>query len=137
MKLKKKIRALFNKYREIIMYLIFGVMTTAVSFASYYILLFCGVHYLVAEGISWAMAVAFAFFVNKRYVFGDGDNSVRGLLRQIGQFVGVRIGSGILEAALLWLLVEIMSVGEGIAKIPVAVLTVIINYAASKLWIFS
>ncbi len=132
----EKIKALFIKYREIIMYLIFGVLTTLVSFSSYYILLWLGVHYLAAQGISWVLAVAFAFVVNKRYVFENRDSSARGLFRQIWQFVSVRIGSGIIEAVLLWILVEILLIGEGIAKLPVAILTVIINYVASKLLIF-
>ena len=118
------------------MYLIFGVLTTVVSFASYYLLLFCRFHYIAAQIISWALAVAFAFVVNKIFVFEDKANSPSELFRQIWQFVSVRIGSGIIETALLWLLVDVLKIGEGIAKIPVAVLTVIINYIASKLLVF-
>lgn len=118
------------------MYLIFGVLTTVVSFVSYYLLLFCGLHYIVAQVISWALAVAFAFVVNKLFVFEDKASTPSALFRQIWQFVSVRIASGVLETALLWLLVDILTIGEGIAKIPVAVLTVIINYVASKLLIF-
>ena len=55
-----KIKALWRKYREIIMYLIFGVLTTVVSFGAYYTLLWCGVYYITAQVISWAAAVAFA-----------------------------------------------------------------------------
>ena len=80
--------------------------------------------------------MAFAFVVNKLFVFEDRDNSPRALLRQIGQFVSVRIASGVLETVLLWLLVDVILISENIAKIPVAVLTVIINYIASKLLIF-
>ncbi len=132
----EKIGALYKKYREIIMYLIFGVLTTVVSFVSYYFLLFCGLHYIVAQIISWALAVAFAFVVNKIFVFEDKGGTPAELFRQIWQFVSVRIASGVIETLLLWLLVDVLSIGEGIAKIPVAVLTVIINYVASKLLIF-
>ncbi len=132
----QKIKNLYNKYKEIILYIIFGGLTTVVSFVSYYALLFAGMHYLAAQVISWAVAVAFAFVVNKVFVFEDRDNSLKALLRQIGQFVSVRIASGVIETALLWLLVDVLTVGEGIAKIPVAILTVILNYIASKLLIF-
>ena len=131
-----KIKELLVKYREIITYLIFGVLTTLVSFGVYYALLWCGVHYIVAQVVSWVAAVAFAFVVNKLFVFKDKDYSSSALLRQIWQFVSVRIASGLIETALLWLLVDILLIGEGIAKIPVAVLTVIINYVASKLLVF-
>ena len=103
-----KIKALLAKYRELIMYLIFGVLTTVVSFAAYYLLLWCGIHYIAAQIISWAAAVAFAFVVNKIFVFEDKDNSPAALLRQIGQFVSVRIASGVIETVLLWLLVDII-----------------------------
>ena len=132
----RNIKALLTKYREIIMYLIFGVLTTAVSFAVYYGLLWCRTHYIAAQLISWASAVAFAFVVNKIFVFEDRDNSATALFRQICQFVSVRIASGGIETVLLWILVDLIKIGEGIAKIPVAVLTVVINYIASKLLIF-
>ena len=132
----QKLKALLIKYREIILYLIFGGLTTVVSFVVYYAILGAGMHYLAAQVISWAAAVAFAFVVNKLFVFEDRDNSPRALLRQIGQFVSVRIASGVLETVLLWLLVDVILISENIAKIPVAVLTVIINYIASKLLIF-
>ncbi len=132
----EKIKALFLKYREIIMYLIFGVLTTVVSFVSYYALLYLGFHYLAAQIISWVLAVAFAFIVNKLFVFEDKTESARGLFYQIAGFVLVRLGSGVLETGLLWLSVDVADINERIAKIPVAVLTVILNYIASKLFIF-
>lgn len=132
----EKIKALFVKYRELILYLIFGVLTTLVSFGSYYALLWCSMHYIAAQVFSWAAAVAFAFVTNKIFVFEDRDTSGTTLFRQIWQFVSVRIVSGILETALLWLMVDVLLIGEGIAKIPVAVITVIVNYVASKLFVF-
>lgn len=132
----EKIKALFLKYRELILYVIFGGLTTVVSFVSYWALSWSGVHYLIAQGVSWAAAVAFAFVVNKIFVFEDRDNSLHAILRQLGQFVSVRIASGVIETALLWLLVDIIKMNQDIAKIPVAVLTVVINYIASKLLIF-
>ncbi len=131
-----KIKELFLKYRELILYVIFGGLTTVVSFVVYYALLWCQLHYIASQAISWAAAVAFAFVVNKLFVFEDRDNSPSALIRQIGQFVGVRIASGVLETVLLWLLVDVIRMGADIAKIPVAVLTVVINYIASKLLIF-
>ncbi len=132
----EKIKGLFVKHREIISYLFFGGLTTVVSFVTYYSLLFLGAHYILAQILSWAFAVIFAFVVNKIFVFKDKDVTREGLFRQIWQFVSVRIGSGVVETALLWLLVDVASMKEAIAKIPVTVLTVVINYIASKLFIF-
>jgi len=132
----QKIKEIFTKYRELILYVFFGGLTTVVNFIVYTAIFCLGFHYLAAQVIAWAAAVAFAFVVNKLFVFGDHDKSARGLLRQIGQFVGVRIASGVLETALLWLMVDVIRMGEIVAKIPVAVLTIVINYVASKLFIF-
>lgn len=132
----KRIKELFVRYKEIVMYLIFGVLTTVVSFVSYYGLLWLGLYYIASQVISWALAVAFAFVVNKLFVFEDKASSTAELFRQIWQFVSVRIASGVIETLLLWLLVDVLTVGEGTAKVPVAVLTVILNYIASKLLVF-
>lgn len=132
----KRIKELFVRYKEIVMYLIFGVLTTVVSFVSYYGLLWLGLYYIASQVISWALAVAFAFVVNKLFVFEDKASSTAELFRQIWQFVSVRIASGVIETLFLWLLVDVLTVGEGTAKVPVAVLTVILNYIASKLLIF-
>ncbi len=132
-----KIKELYQKYRELIVYIFFGGLTTVVSLGSYFLFAkIFHVHYQWSHWISWVAAVAFAFVVNKLFVFKDKDMSSGGLFRQIWQFVSVRIASGVLEGLLLSLMVEILLVGEGISKIIVAVLTVIINYIASKLFIF-
>ncbi len=146
-----KIKALFQKYRELIMYVIFGGLTTVVNWFFYYIVphsedpiasfvifgkeLFLS-EWLIAQVIAWVAAVIFAFVVNKIFVFEDKDNSAKAIFRQIWQFVSVRIASFLIETLLMWVLIDILGFSTNIAKIPVAVLTVVINYIASKLLIF-
>lgn len=145
------VKGLLKKYREIIMYLIFGVLTTLVNFVVYYVMPhdetpfftlrpfgfdFGVSEWLIANVVAWVAAVIFAFVVNKIFVFEDKNNSFKAVMRQIWQFVSVRILSFLLETLLMWLLIDIIHMSTNIAKIPVAVLTVIINYIASKLLIF-
>jgi len=145
------VKGLLKKYREIIMYLIFGVLTTVVNFIVYYILphneapmfsidIFGYTldvsEWLIANVAAWVAAVVFAFVVNKIFVFEDKNNSFKAVMRQIWQFVSVRIVSFVLETVLMWVLIDIIHMSTNIAKIPVAVLTVVINYIASKLFIF-
>ena len=132
----EKIEALLIKYREIIVYVFFGGLTTVVSWGSYFLLRLVNVDYQLAQWISWAAAVAFAFVVNKIFVFRDRDLTAQGLFRQIWQFVSVRIVSGVLEWMLMLLFVELIKIPDGISKIIVSIVTVIINYIASKLLIF-
>lgn len=132
----EKIKALLIKYREIIVYVFFGGLTTVVSWGSYFLLRLVNVDYQLAQWISWAAAVAFAFVVNKIFVFRDRDLTAQGLFRQIWQFVSVRIVSGVLEWLLMLLFVELIKIPDGISKIIVSIVTVIVNYIASKLLIF-
>jgi len=132
-----KIKALWAKYREIISYIFFGGLTTVVSWGVYFLCInILSIHYQAAQWISWGAAVTFAFVVNKLFVFADKEKSTLGLTRQIFEFVSMRIASGVVEDILLTVLVEMVGVGEGLSKIIVSVLTVIVNYVASKLLIF-
>lgn len=147
----EKIKQLLIKYREIIMYIIFGGFTTVVNFAVYFVmphdkapiatftlgsLELVISEWLIANIVAWIAAVIFAFIVNKIFVFRDKVKGLSALLLQIWQFVSVRILSFVLETLLMWVLIDIVSMDSGVAKIPVAVLTVVINYIASKLFIF-
>ncbi len=132
-----KIKELFSKYRELIVYVFFGGLTTLVSWGSYFLLADgLSVYYQWAQWGSWVVAVAFAFVVNKAFVFRDKDMSSGGLFRQMWQFVSVRIASGVLEWLLMRLMVERLVFSDGISKIVVSVVTVVVNYIASKILIF-
>ncbi len=132
-----KIRSIFLKYRELISYVFFGGLTTIVSFGSYFLLnKLLGVHYLIAQVISWILSVAFAYVTNKRYVFADNSSGKTTLIKQIVQFYGARIFSFLVETMLLTLMVDLLKQGEGLSKIIVSVVTVVLNYFTSKLIVF-
>ena len=99
-------------------------------------LLVLGMHYLAAQVLAWIGAVVAAYVTNRRWVF---ESSARTLGEVAGEFVSFvlsRLFSGAVETALLWLLVDVLTLSEGIAKIPVAVLTVVLNYITGKLLVF-
>lgn len=127
---------IYKRHRETVNYLIFGVLTTVVNFVIYYILLALGMHYIAAQVLSWIGAVAVAYVTNRRWVFGSRASGFAAVLGEFFSFVASRIFSGAVETALLWLLVDIITVPESIAKIPVAVLTVVLNYITGKLIVF-
>lgn len=131
-----KLKNLFHKYYEIISYVFFGGLTTVVSWIFYYLPLFLGVDYRISKVISWVAAVVFAFFVNKHCVFLDKDYSMKALLRQGGEFFASRIATGVVEFGLTVFLVEVVKISDKIVPIPVAVITIILNYVLSKLLVF-
>ena len=133
----QKIRALVEKYWDIVTYLIFGVLTTVVNYLVYlpiYNLL--GASAVVSNAIAWVAAVAFAFLTNKPFVFKSHDWSAKTVLPELSKFVGCRVASGVLETLILLLAVDILGWNGNIWKIITSVLVVILNYVASKLLVF-
>ena len=133
----QKIRALVEKYWDIVTYLIFGVLTTVVNYLVYlpiYNLL--GASAAVSNAIAWVAAVAFAFLTNTPFVFKSHDWSAKTVLPELSKFVGCRVASGVLETLILLLAVDTLGWNGNIWKIITSVLVVILNYVASKLLVF-
>ncbi len=132
-----KLKALFLKYYDILVYLIFGVLTTVVNYLVYlpcYNIL--GLSSSVSNMIAWAVAVAFAFVTNKPLVFRSHDWSAGVVIPELIKFVGTRIGSGGLETLILLLTVDMLGMNGNIWKLITSVLVVILNYVGSKLLVF-
>ena len=143
--MKKLLKKLLN--RETVLYLVFGVLTTLVNFIVFDRMnAALGEKYvLVSETVAFVAAVLFAFFTNKPFVFQSKDWSARTLRREIPTFFGGRILSYLIEAGLVLVARDAFHAGQykllginglTIAKIPIAVIVVILNYIFSKLLVF-
>lgn len=134
----EKIRALIKKHWDILVYLFFGGLTTVVNYVVY---LPChnllGLSATVSNVIAWVVAVAFAFVTNKPFVFRSYDWSAKTLLPELAKFVGCRVGSGLLETAILFVTVDLIHWNGNIWKLITSVLVVILNYFGSKLLVFT
>ena len=133
----KKIRALIEKYYDILVYLIFGVLTTVVNYIVYlpcYNLL--NLSATVSNMIAWVVAVAFAYLTNKPFVFRSNDWSAKTVVPELTKFVGSRIASGALETGIIFVTVDCLLWNGNIMKVVTSVMVVILNYVASKLLVF-
>lgn len=133
----QKIRTLLEKHYDILVYLVFGVLTTAVNYLVYlpcYNLLHLSA--AVSNVIAWAGAVAFAYLTNKPFVFRSHDWSAKTVIPELTRFVGSRVASGGLETVIIFLTVDCLNWNGNIMKLVTSVLVVIINYIASKLLVF-
>ena len=127
-------RELFEKHREILVYLIFGVLTTIVNWAVHIPLYnYLGLSATVSTAIAWVVSVIFAFLTNKPIVFQSKDWSLKVAGPEFLKFVGCRVGSGVLELVSIMVTVDILHFNGTIMKIIVSVFVVIINYVGSKL----
>ena len=132
------LRTLLQKHREIVSYIFWGVMTTAVNYTAYFLLRNVFLVPLVAgNAAAWAVSVLFAYFVNKLFVFRSKDWAWRVAVRELWQMVASRIFSLGLETGILWLFVEKLLLNEFIVKLAANVLVVIVNYVLSKFIIFN
>ena len=126
-----------EKYWDILSYLFFGVLTTVVNWLVYFPLFnWAGVSATISTIIAWVVAVAFAFVTNKPFVFKSHDWSMKTLKPELANFLGCRIGSGIMEVLIIKLTVEILLWDGNMMKIVVSVLVVVLNYIGSKFLVF-
>lgn len=133
----QKIRALIEKYWDILIYLVFGVLTTVVNYAVYLpVYNFCGISAAVSNMIAWVVAVIFAFLTNKPFVFHSHDWSVKTVVPELIKFVSCRLASGVMETVILFLAVDLMAWNGNVWKLVTQVLVIIINYVGSKLLVF-
>ena len=139
----EKIKSLFMKYKEPILYLFFGGCTTLVSWVTY--ALFAGAMGLgvnVSNGLSWVISVLFAFVTNKLFVFESRAWAAKTVLREAGSFVSARIFTGVLTMLGVPLLMKIgldqsvLGVEGMVAKVSMSVIEILLNYVFSKLFIF-
>ena len=130
---------LLKKYKEVIAYLIFGVLTTIVSLATYYALTYTilnpenSIELQIANILSWIISVTFAYITNRKYVFESKENKV---LKEALKFYLSRVTSLLVDMALMYILVTVMHYNDKIIKIIVQVIIIIMNYILSKLIVF-
>lgn len=126
---------LYQKYKEMILYIFFGVCTTAINTVCYYICWdILHIPNVPSTLISWVLAVIFAFVTNKYLVFNSKDNV--NIVKEILSFFGCRIATGILDVAIMFLAVDTFFQNGLLWKIISNILVIILNYVASKFYIF-
>lgn len=122
--------------REVISYLIFGVLTTLVNWVVYAAMVKVHIDYRIATAAAWAVSVLFAFIVNKIFVFQSYNLRPAYVMKEITSFVACRAVSGVMEMVFMIVMVSWIHMDEYISKIAVSVIVVIVNYIFSKLFIF-
>ncbi len=124
----------FNK--EAFMYLIFGVLTTAID---YIVALLCfhgaGFGEITSNNIAWLVSVAFAYITNKLFVFESKSFQGRVLFKEIVSFLSARIITLIMADIIIWGASE-LNTDFLTAKIVSSVVVIVANYIFSKLIIF-
>ena len=128
---------LLSKYRGLIVYVIVGVLTTIVSLLSYYLFAYTlEIQYLISNFLSWVCAVVFAYITNKVWVFQNYDFALSNIVKEIVAFIGARIATLGIDMLIMFVMVDMLSLQDLVAKITVQVIVTILNYILSKFLVF-
>lgn len=133
------IMKLFNKYREVIMYLIFGVLTTLVSVVTRIVLFHTilsassALEVQIATIISNIVGITFAYFTNRKYVF---ESTNKNKIKEAISFVGGRLSTLLMDMLIMFIGVTLLRVNETIVTLISQVLVIVANYLISKLFVF-
>ena len=132
----KKITALFTKYRELILYVFFGGMTTVVDWCVSFGLYALDVNVHVADVVAWCAAVLFAFFTNRTLVFQSKSRGFGAVCKELVVFSGGRVITLLLQEALVFAFYDCIGWDKYVVKIIAAVVVVVLNYFISKFLVF-
>ena len=133
----EQIKALLEKYKAIIRYGIFGVLTTLINIVVYEAFYrYVGWCNVVSNIVAWVAAVLFAFVTNKLWVFESRTTEKKALMFEIISFFGCRLATGVLDLAIMYVAVDEMALNSTLMKCISNVIVIIVNYIASKLLIF-
>ena len=129
-----------KKYKELVLYVLFGVLTTVINFIIYYacVLTFLdpndSIELQIANVLSWTGAVIFAYITNRKYVF---ESKKKNIVQEMSKFFGSRISVLFLEMLLMFIFVSMLGFNDKVMKVFVQVIVIASNYALSKWIVFT
>ena len=140
----KKIKELMVKYRELIVYLIVGVLTTIVSWVAYGVSKFfldvehSAFQMQVAVIIRWVAGVLFAYVTNRKFVFLSKNPNI---IREFIAFTASRVITLFTDMFVMWILPPLLlswkvPYADWVATFISAVIVTVLNYIFSKLMVF-
>ena len=130
-------RPFYQKHKEPLLYLFFGVLTTLVNFAVFFVFTaWIVIDVLVANVIAWVASVLFAYVTNRTWVFSKHATETVAVIGEIASFFGGRVATLLFEEAVIWLFIKRLGFSAMAVKLVAAVGVVILNYVISKLLVF-
>lgn len=128
---------MYKKHEEGINYLIFGFLAFVLNYVLYFVFADAvSMHYMAATVLSWVLTVVFAYWTNRTFVFKSQNKETASVLVEFVSFIGARVATELLEIVLMYVMVDLCSINDKIAKLVCQVLVILANYVLSKIWIF-
>lgn len=137
--MKDQVFILWKKYKEIINYLIFGVLTTLVNLITYYLLVSTildptnAIQLQISNVIAWIVSVAFAYVTNRKYVF---ESKNMNQLKEATNFVAARLLTLFMDMLIMFVGVTVLQGSDKVIKLISQVVVIVANYIFSKIFVF-
>ncbi len=134
---KMAVRELYEKYKDVILYIFFGVCTTIANVAAYWFLArLLGWGVMLSTVAAWSLAVLLAYLTNRKWVFGSGAKGVKEIAKEITSFFICRLVTGVIDWGCMYFFVGMLQWNDVMIKFGANVVVISLNYIASKLFIF-
>lgn len=130
-------RPFYINYKEMLLYVLFGGITTIISVFTFTIVYeFFSINEHVANVISWLLAVLFAFVTNRTWVFKDTlDNNSSVLVQAISFYAG-RFATLVVEELIIFVFISKLNFNAVSVKVATQVIILVLNYLVSKFFVF-
>lgn len=137
-KILRPLISIYDKYKEGILYLFFGALSTFMNIIVYALLAnVFNINYMVSNIIAWVLSVIFAYLTNKIYVFESKTIDKKELIKEITSFFIARLLSLVLDVIVMYIGISVLHFNDIFIKIFSNILVIVANYFMSKLFIFS
>ncbi len=130
-------KSLLLKYKHFIAYAFFGVCTTVVNVSSYYVCAeVLSIANIPAVIIAWIIAIAFAFIVNKIWVFESRAYDCRTIIREALTFTTCRLLTGLIDIVIMYIAVDVCNSEPVVWKALSDLIAIVLNYLAMRFLVF-
>lgn len=130
-------KKIIEKYKDMLLYAVFGVLTTLVNIASYWICAYLvGLAVMVSTVIAWVTAVLFAYGTNRKWVFHSEAEGAEAICKELVYFFTCRLVTGMIDWGCMFVFADVMCFNDVAVKTLANILVILLNYVASKFVIF-
>ena len=127
----------YQKYKTVILYLVFGALTTLVNIIAYFSLTkLGGIQYLAGNVVAWIVSVLFAYVTNRLFVFASKGQGLVFIIKESLTFVGCRLFSGLVDTITMYVMIDFLHYNDLLVKIIANVVVIVLNYGLSKRIVF-
>lgn len=138
---------LHSEQKSILLYVIFGLLTTGINIAAFGVCLIAGAGTAISNIIAWILAVLFAYVTNRRWVFTSENYRGAAVLKEFVMFLLCRLGTGVIDQVLMLVAVDYVGnkyipannffMWSMAVKIGSNIVVIILNYIFSRMIIFT